>query len=331
MTDTVQTDPRWSEFATTDWAEAQRYGSTAYFPHSIEPVGLGDSDVDFRMEILEFDGVTLGRTRYGAAIRMECGYLDRYHVIIPLRGSVRNVSGEQSFIATPESGAIYNHSQKATVWRSKASDHLALKLDRQLLERELSLILGRRVLDPIVFDMAVDLRSPGTLRWLGGLTVLQQGLDDHRVLASQSLLAAELRNLLVLGLLVGQRHNYSAALAELPVHRSTPSTARRASRLIDEAPQRPWTIGALAAESGSSVRALQESFRRSMGISPMQYLSRVRLEHAHRQLLAADPESTTVASVAHAWGFGHLGRFSGAYFDRFGEHPSETLRDTLEP
>jgi len=319
-------EPRWSAFETTDWSEAEQYGSSVYFPHTIEPVGRDDSAVDFHMESLEFEGVTVGRSSYGTAIRVEIGQLDRYHIVIPIHGSVRNVSGEQSFVATPDSGAIYNPARSATTWRSKTSEHLAVKLDRTILERELSLILGRRLTAPIVFDMAVRRGTPGARRWLGGLAMLQEGLEDPRILTTQSLLAVELRNLLVLGLLLGQHHNYSEELTAAADRRTRPSAARRAIRIIEEAPRSPWTIGELAAESGSSVRALQDGFRRTVGMSPMQYLASVRLEHAHQTLVDVDPDSTTVAAVAHSWGFGHLGRFAATYLERFGEHPSDTLR-----
>jgi len=33
-----------------------------------------------------------------------------------------------------------------------------------------------------------------------------------------------------------------------------------------------------------------------------------------------------VAAVAERWGFAHLGRFSAAYFRRFGEYPKASLR-----
>jgi transcriptional regulator GlxA family with amidase domain len=58
----------------------------------------------------------------------------------------------------------------------------------------------------------------------------------------------------------------------------------------------------------------------------MTYLQQVRLGRAHDALSHADPSLNTVASVAHRWGFAHLGRFATAYRTRFGQSPSETLR-----
>ena len=75
-----------------------------------------------------------------------------------------------------------------------------------------------------------------------------------------------------------------------------------------------------------SVRSLQEGFRQHVGSAPMTYLQHVRLVRAHETLRRADPQRVTVASVAHRWGFAHLGRFASAYRSRFGISPSETLR-----
>ena len=58
----------------------------------------------------------------------------------------------------------------------------------------------------------------------------------------------------------------------------------------------------------------------------MTYLQQVRLGRAHEALRAADPTRVTVSSIAHRWGFAHLGRFASAYRVKFGQSPSETLR-----
>ena len=75
-----------------------------------------------------------------------------------------------------------------------------------------------------------------------------------------------------------------------------------------------------------SERTLEYAFKEIAGLTPMNYLIRLRLHRARQSLLAAAPESTTVSIEALNWGFWHFGEFSRAYKECFGELPSDTLR-----
>jgi AraC family transcriptional regulator, ethanolamine operon transcriptional activator len=75
-----------------------------------------------------------------------------------------------------------------------------------------------------------------------------------------------------------------------------------------------------------SERTLQYAFREVMGMTPVAYLSRLRLHRVRHALRTASQASTTVTTEALRWGFWHFGDFSRAYKDCFGELPSETLR-----
>ena len=88
---------------------------------------------------------------------------------------------------------------------------------------------------------------------------------------------------------------------------------------------RDITMTDIAGAINITPRAVQYMFRRHLDMTPMAYLRRVRLERAHRDLLAADPSSDTVAAIATRWGFAHTGRFSQVYRAEFGESPSVTL------
>jgi AraC-like DNA-binding protein len=88
----------------------------------------------------------------------------------------------------------------------------------------------------------------------------------------------------------------------------------------------PVTTTDIANAAGLSLRGLQHAFSHQLGTTPTEYLRGARLDHVRGELLAAASSDTTVATIAHRWGFAHSGRFSAAYVKRFGEYPAETLR-----
>ncbi len=73
-------------------------------------------------------------------------------------------------------------------------------------------------------------------------------------------------------------------------------------------------------------RAVQYMFRRHLDTTPLQYLRRLRLDYAHRDLLLAEHPGQTVTTIAARWGFTHTGRFAVLYRQTFGRSPHETLR-----
>jgi AraC family ethanolamine operon transcriptional activator len=82
----------------------------------------------------------------------------------------------------------------------------------------------------------------------------------------------------------------------------------------------------LCTAAGVSERTLQYAFKEVMGLTPVNYLMRLRLHRVRQALLAATHGSTTVSAEALKWGFWHFGEFSRAYRECFGELPSDTLR-----
>ena len=77
---------------------------------------------------------------------------------------------------------------------------------------------------------------------------------------------------------------------------------------------------------GTSERSLEYAFREVMGLTPVAYLTRLRLHRVRQGLLAGTHGTTTVTAEALNWGFWHFGEFSRAYKACFGELPSDTLR-----
>jgi transcriptional regulator GlxA family with amidase domain len=85
-------------------------------------------------------------------------------------------------------------------------------------------------------------------------------------------------------------------------------------------------VSDLCRAAGVSERTLESAFKAVVGLSPVAYLTRLRLHRVRASLLAAAPGSTRVSTVALEWGFSHFGEFARAYKACFGERPSDTLR-----
>ncbi|MBV8924320.1 MAG: AraC family transcriptional regulator [Bradyrhizobium sp.] len=85
---------------------------------------------------------------------------------------------------------------------------------------------------------------------------------------------------------------------------------------------RPIYSEELAQQVGISVRSMHDAILRYRGMSLHRYLRLRRLWLVRRRLLAG---ADSVKAIALAFGFWHLGDFSGSYRLQFGESPSETL------
>jgi AraC-like DNA-binding protein len=109
-------------------------------------------------------------------------------------------------------------------------------------------------------------------------------------------------------------------------HDAHTATVRRAVEFIDANAHLDITVTDIAAACFVTTRAVQFAFQRHMETTPTDYLRRVRLDHAHRNLLAADPGHETVTAVAYRWGFHSSSRFTAYYRRAYGVTPSHTLR-----
>lgn len=98
---------------------------------------------------------------------------------------------------------------------------------------------------------------------------------------------------------------------------------RRACEIVTAQPQQPPTVPELCAQLHASRRSLQYAFETVVGTSPVAHLRSLRLNAAHRDLLAGAFHSVQDAAAAN--GFWSLSQFSADYRRQFAERPSQTL------
>lgn len=89
------------------------------------------------------------------------------------------------------------------------------------------------------------------------------------------------------------------------------------------------TVTDLAADLGVADHVLRAAFIQCTGVSPRIWLRQHRLNIARRALLRPETTEASVARVAMACGFYHLGRFAAYYAETFHETPLQTLRLAL--
>jgi AraC-like DNA-binding protein len=96
-------------------------------------------------------------------------------------------------------------------------------------------------------------------------------------------------------------------------------TVGRALRLLHQEPGRAWTVDELARQAGLSRSVLSERFTQLLGLAPIQYLTRWRMQVAARLLTDAVAK---VSAVALEVGYDSEAAFSRAFKKAVGVAPA---------
>jgi transcriptional regulator GlxA family with amidase domain len=264
----------------------------------------------------------------GADVDLDTAVAENYHVNLPIRGGAVSRSGQSEPVtSTPSRAAVFLPGRPASIeWRAGCAQ-FCLMIPRHVVQQELEAMLDRPVVTSIEFAPAMDVTTDAGRSWVDTLRLVERQTRPVHGLLDHPPAVESLQRLLVDGLLLAQRHNYTDALtAEQPP--AAPPTVREAILQIRAHPEQPWTTAALARSVAVSARSLQYGFARSIGVPPMAYLRDVRLERIRDDLRSGDPHTTSVSRIAERWGVLDLSRLAAAYRRKFGETPSQTLRGT---
>jgi AraC family transcriptional regulator len=98
----------------------------------------------------------------------------------------------------------------------------------------------------------------------------------------------------------------------------------RAVRTIDRYPAGAWNLRRLAHAAGLSPYHFLRTFNQVTGVTPHQYVLRIRLRDAALRLVR---ESSSVLDIALDCGFGDVSNFTRAFRAEFGASPREYRRE----
>jgi AraC-like DNA-binding protein len=312
-------------FRTRSPEEAIHLCETAFYPHRLSVLGPSNS-FGLTQRVTGVGPITVGDITYETDVALHFDETRAsYHVCVPLKGWLESRHRGQQLTSTPALAAIYRPDAEmaATRWPG-GSRHLAVKIDQVAVDRALETLADGPLDSPIAFDAALPLTAGAAQDWVRLLLMVQRQLDYPDSLVRNPLVWDPLAESLIHGLLLVADHPYRQILAA-PAGPGRPTAVRDAMDIIEAGPHLPLTTSVLAKQCYVSVRTLQEGFRRHLGMSPMAYLRVVRLRRAHRDLRSADPARSTVARIAHRWGFTHRGRFAAAHQRMYGHTPLQAL------
>lgn len=316
-------------FQTRDLDEARAIVAAKFCDHRLDIASQADR-FDARHHRAEGRAASLNYIRYGADVRIDPGELGSFYLIqIPLAGRAEIDNGGGRIASGPGRGSVLNpHRHTRMRWHAGCAQ-LLLQIDARALNQQAARLVNRQIPPrPVTFATAVDASQPKTAAWLRRLRLCVD-LAEHRALfaagrdhsghaATQALAEEQL----ITDFLQSQPSDLTPLLDAPHPGAATPHV-RRAIQFIQDHLAEPITVGQIAAAVGVSVRGLQLGFQADLGLSPMQVLRDMRLDLA-RELIQQAGSARTLAQICAQAGIGHLGRFSAAYKQRFGETPSQT-------
>jgi AraC-like DNA-binding protein len=253
---------------------------------------------------------------------------ESFNISVCLSGDgVSSRNGTATTIRAGTAGVCNPGEMLGTVAWSPGARLLGVALPTAVVQQKLAGLLGRPLGSELAAETALNIDSAAGADWLHMVSAASRlSLGGSGGLLGNPMLNYPLEDWLIRGFLYASRHNYSEHLRRRVTDVGS-AAVRSVMSAIEQKAELPLTVSDLAREAHISVRALQESFNKHLGTSPMAYLRDVRIRRAHAELTASGGATATVTQVAYRWGFTNVGRFAERYRSIFGEPPHRTLKN----
>lgn len=308
--------------------EAHARVSELFCEHRLAPAGR--EPVRMALRSAHDADVGIQMLDYGARVRISPVSFEDFHLVqIPLRGRATLHLGRTEVHSDPRIASVPPADRPFTMTWEAGTPQLIVYVRREALAATAAAVYGAARVEGVRLAPRLDLttaRGQAFLRSVydvhDALELGGEGAAYPRRLARETMLAR---------LLEAVDNSAGASLSswESPAREPgapAPPLVRRFEELIRAHSHEDVGVLDLAEALGVPLRTLQEAVRRETGSTPSRLLCEARLLRAHALLSAGDPAVDSVTEIARRCGFGHLGRFSAGYRERFGDSPSRTLR-----
>ncbi|WP_299975111.1 AraC family transcriptional regulator [uncultured Pseudoteredinibacter sp.] len=292
-------------------------------PHSIQIAGK-ESALNVQFDGLNLGDISLFHVYYGAAVRVNPhSESESFFIQYTLSGDGK-VQHQGKEINTQSSDTVVvSPSLQYQMQLEEQCSRIAIEINKQALEKQLSMALGAEIEQPLEFEFH---QQDNQGSWKNTINYALQQIELAPQLIESKAGKKALSDLLIAQLLQTQRHNYQQALQQ-PGDIMMPTHLRKAVDFIQDNISNPPSMIELAAYCNTSVRTLQRSFSRCLNDTPLAYIRKQRLSAIHSVLLATkDKEAGQLTRILLDYGITDFGRFAHYYRQRYGCKPSDTLK-----
>ncbi|MFL9824122.1 AraC family transcriptional regulator [Rhodoplanes sp. SY1] len=280
----------------------------------------------FRSDIASFDLAngdmrsSLHAVSHTSALRLEAHSRDAVRLLVPITSRVSITAGSRARTIVGGIAGLAPHDDQH-VWFS-AGEHLTVRADPARVAEALRAFECDAPIDSILDENFLETNLPGLQDLVEQVRRLVVAIDTKpaAIVDSVAFRAAH-EQLVVLGLA-----HVLAAAADPDARRvvcRNPVPLRRAEEYIRAHAEGHVDLVAMARHAGLSLRSLQILFRANHDCTIVQFIRRHRLTLARERLQRVGSQAT-VAEIARRSGFTHLGHFTAAYKEVFGEQPRQT-------
>lgn len=287
-------------------------------------VATGDPAPACLFYALELPGLVIGHLdlHVGAALSWK-QQRTSYTCLTPSLTSLEyRISGRTGQIS-PLEMLIVNPGEEVSLTMSAYCPVSVIRIEAAAMRSVLASMRQVRWSGPLVLESQVDLTSGAALRYSAALGLIHSESLAEGSLLSQGVGAEQMSQFFISSLLWMQGEQMRQHFVSLAQGASMP--LRKATNYIREHVSEEMTLADIANAAGVSVRHVQKLFKEHFGQRPREYIRALRLDGAHRDLLASDVTQASVAHIATEWGWNSPSYFSAQYFQRFGRYPHETL------
>ena len=303
-----------------DIDDASEIISKKVSPHRIEVAGHANL-VDVHFSGVELDGVALLHAYYGCSIKAEPKNSEFFYTHTMLRGNSHIRHGDNQCETVEGDTVVLSPSVPYTMHLHEKCDRIIMRIDPARVTSYLSHLLNDEVDDSLIFDLKV---KNSTSWWNTVNYVLAQLESEPNILECKQVLRAYSK-IIISSLVELHGHNFLENMKSRSDAMMCPEI-RKASEYIEQSVKNNVATIDVAKHCNVSVRTLQRSFVKHLGVTPTTYIRSVKLEAIHRELQGVRSiMKGNVKRILLDYSIVDFGRFAQYYRKKYGCTPRETI------